>query len=55
MIVNDVPCLECEFCGEEYFEADVLKIIESDFQAIEANSKKPQRLIEVPVEDFASI
>ena len=24
-IVNNVPCEECEYCGEQYFEAQVLK------------------------------
>lgn len=55
MIVNDVPCLECDYCGEEYFEAAVLKKIECDFQDIEAATKRPQQVIEVAVEDFAAI
>jgi YgiT-type zinc finger domain-containing protein len=25
LIVDGVPCLECDFCGEQYFEIDVLK------------------------------
>ncbi|MBF0614286.1 MAG: YgiT-type zinc finger protein [Magnetococcales bacterium] len=25
LVVTDVPCLECAFCGERYFEAVVLK------------------------------
>ena len=33
MVVTDVPCLECEFCGEQYFKSVVLKRIEVDFQA----------------------
>jgi len=28
LIVNDVPCEECEYCGEQYFKSDVLKKIE---------------------------
>lgn len=55
LVVNDVPCLECDYCGEEYFEATVLKKIEGDFRDIEAAHKRPQRVIEVPVEDFAAI
>ena len=55
MVVNDVPCLECEFCGERYFEAAVLKTIERDFFAIRSSDKKPLRTIQVPVEEFAGI
>ncbi len=25
LIVEDVPCEECEYCGEQYFKAKVLK------------------------------
>ncbi len=55
MIVNDVPCLRCDYCGEEYFEAAILNKIESDFRDIEATIKQPQQVIEIPVEDFAAI
>ena len=55
MIVNDVPCLEYEYCGEDYFEADVLKRIESEFEAIQTAAKNPQQVIAVPVEDFSAI
>lgn len=55
LIVNDVPCLECDYCGETYFEAAVLKKIENEFEGIESQTKEPQRVIEVPVEDFAAI
>jgi len=27
LIINNVPCEECEFCGEQYFKAAVLKKI----------------------------
>ena len=27
LIVNDVPCLQCTYCGEQYFEGHVLKIL----------------------------
>jgi YgiT-type zinc finger domain-containing protein len=55
LIVNDVPCEECEYCGEQYFEADVLKKIEKDFMDIYLNGKRSKQLIEVPVEDFAEL
>jgi len=34
LIVNDVPCEECEYCGEQYFKADVLKKIERGFMEV---------------------
>ena len=51
--MNDVPCEECEYCGEQYFEADVLKKIEKDFMDIHFAGKRSKQLIEVPVEEFA--
>ncbi|MBF0425892.1 MAG: type II toxin-antitoxin system MqsA family antitoxin [Magnetococcales bacterium] len=53
MLVTDVPCMVCEFCGEQYFEAAVLKRIEADFQAIQTAAKTPRKTIQVPVEAFA--
>ncbi len=29
MVVENVPCEECGFCGERYYKADVLKQIET--------------------------
>jgi YgiT-type zinc finger domain-containing protein len=55
MVVTDVPCLECEFCGEQYFEANVLKRIETDFHAIKNSVKKPVKTIQVPVETYANL
>jgi len=55
LIVNDVPCEECEYCGEQYFKADVLKKIERDFMDVYSSGKKSKRLIEVPVEDFVEL
>ena len=52
LIVNNVPCEECEYCGEQYFEAQSLKKIESDFKQIYVSGKKPRNKIEVPVEEF---
>jgi len=54
-IVNDVPCEECEFCGEQYFKSSVLKKIENDFQRIQSSRKKPKQEIRVPVENFAEL
>lgn len=34
LIVNDVPCEQCEFCGEQCFKGSVLKQIENEFFSI---------------------
>ncbi|RLF63298.1 MAG: YgiT-type zinc finger domain-containing protein [Thermoplasmata archaeon] len=53
MIVDDVPCEQCEYCGEQYFAADVLKKIEEDFTAVYSHKKKATQEIVIPVEQFA--
>ena len=55
LLVNDVPCEECEFCGEQYFQASSLKIIESEFKSIYSTKKKPKRELTLPVEDFSDL
>lgn len=55
LIVNDVPCEECEYCGEQYFKAQSLKKIEADFNKIYISGKKPKKKIQVPVEEFMDI
>jgi len=55
LVVNNVPCEECEFCGEQYFKAIVLKKIEKDFKEIFISGKKTKKEVRVPVEDFSSI
>lgn len=52
-IVNNVPCEQCEYCGEQYFEAEVLKKIEEGFEAIYSGGKKAARELQVPVEEFS--
>ena len=54
-LVNNVPCEECDFCGEQYFEASVLKKIEKEFHEIYSSGKKVQSEITVPVEEFINI
>ncbi len=54
MIFHNVPSLECEYCGEKYFEAKVLKQIEREFIAVQ-NGKAIEEKIIVPVEDFDMI
>ena len=51
-LVNNVPCEQCEYCGEQYFDASVLKKIESEFKNIYLSGKKASSEMNVPVEDF---
>ncbi len=53
LIVNNTPCEECEFCGEQYFKASVLKQIETDFFQIKTKRKKPAQHLQIPVEAYA--
>lgn len=55
LIVENVPCEECEYCGEQYFKSEVLKKIERDFLDIYSHKKKLKRRIEVPIEEFAEL
>jgi len=55
LIVNNVPCEECEYCGEQYFEAEVLKKIEEEFRKIYSKEKQPLKEIKVPIEKFSDI
>ena len=55
LVVDNVPCEECEYCGEQYFKAEVLKRIEEDFRAIYLSGKKAKKEIMVPVQEFAEI
>ena len=52
LIVEDVPCLECNFCGEQYFDIAVLKHIETDHQEIVEHRREPKRYMRVAVEAF---
>ena len=55
LVVEDVPCLECEYCGEQYFAIDALKKIEADHAALMAHQKQPRRILQVAVEEFRSL
>jgi YgiT-type zinc finger domain-containing protein len=52
LIMDDVPCLTCEYCGEHYFEAAVLKKIEAEHNAIITHQKPPTWVKLVSVESF---
>jgi len=53
MVVEGVPCVECDFCHEQYFEATSLKKIEQDFLAVSNRRKKPRRCLQVACEEYA--
>ena len=55
LMVNNVPCEECEYCGEQYFKVEVLKKIEKDFSDIYRQGKKTGKEISVPVEEYANL
>ena len=55
LLMNNVPCEECAFCGEQYFEARTLKQIEDEFQRISSGAKTPDSTVQVPLEEFASV
>lgn len=55
LVVNNVPCEECEYCGERYFKASALKKIEKDFLKIYTSGKKAKKEVRVPVEEFVEL
>ncbi len=52
LLGNKVPCQKCEYCGEQYFEAKVLKKIEQTFLDIYVAGKKAPKIIQMPVTEF---
>lgn len=52
LIVDDVPCLECDFCAEQYFDVGVLKRIEADHRDIAEHRRQPARYMQVVVAAF---
>jgi len=55
MVVDDVPCIECDYCSEQYFDAAVLKKIELDFMAVSKQRKTPVRQMQIAVESFSAL
>lgn len=55
LLIDDVPCIQCEYCGEQYFEAKVLKQIEKEFSNIYSGRKKANKEIIVPMESFQEL
>ncbi|MBI5474368.1 MAG: type II toxin-antitoxin system MqsA family antitoxin [Ignavibacteriae bacterium] len=52
LLVNNVPCEECDFCGERYYDASILKQIETLFFDIHVHGRKAKRETNLPIEDF---
>ncbi|WP_069470755.1 YgiT-type zinc finger protein [Candidatus Marithrix sp. Canyon 246] len=55
LIMDDVPCEQCEFCGEQYFEGKILRQIETEFNNIYVQGKKPIKELHVPIESFSAV
>jgi YgiT-type zinc finger domain-containing protein len=55
LIVNDVPCEQCEYCGEEYFAGKVLAQIENEFHRIYAHGKTVKKELRVPIEQYLEL
>ena len=55
LIVSEVPCLQCDYCGEQYFDVIVLKKIEAQHCAILKQQKQPQQIKPVAMESFQSM
>ena len=55
LIVNDVPCLQCVYCGEQYFAGPILRNIEKKFHEIHVQGHKASQEIHIPVEPFLAL
>jgi YgiT-type zinc finger domain-containing protein len=55
LMVDQAPCRQCEYCGERYFAAEVLKKIEQEFEAIHLHGKKPHGELIIPLQPFKEI
>ena len=55
LIVDDVPCRQCTYCGEQYFEGRVLREIEKRFNDLHVQGQKASREIRIPVEHFIDL
>jgi len=52
LVANHVPCEQCEFGGEKYFKAQVLRNIEHDFSQLHGAGKEAKKALMVPFEDY---
>ena len=52
LVVDDVPCEECTYCHERYFEGAVLEQIEDEFEALHSGAKTARSEVSVPIEKY---
>jgi len=55
MIIDSVPCEECNYCGERYYDGLVIEKIENEFINIYDNHKKIKNQVLVPVESYLEL
>ncbi|KAF3981675.1 MAG: type II toxin-antitoxin system MqsA family antitoxin [Methylococcales symbiont of Hymedesmia sp. n. MRB-2018] len=55
LMVENVPCEQCEYCREQYFQAKVLKSIENEFEQIYLYGKIVTTEIKIPIEKYREI
>lgn len=55
MLFKNVPAEICDYCGERYYEAKVLKAIEKEFFEVLNHRKKPTKNIVMPVEEYVAV
>lgn len=55
LIVNDVPCRQCGYCGERYFDGQVLRHIEKKFNDIYVRGQQASQEVPIPVEHFPTL
>ena len=53
LLVPNTPVEVCLNCGMIYYDATVLKEIERRFFAIQQNTEKPDRFIQIPTAVYA--
>lgn len=54
-VVNDVPCEECTYCSERYYDGPLLERIEAEFMRIYDEGKNPTAEISVPIENLGDL
>ena len=56
LIVDDVPCLQCSYCGEQYFEGRSLRDIEKRFNELHVHGQEANKeQVQIPVEHFSNL
>lgn len=53
LLVPDMPVEVCTRCGMEFFAGPDLEAVERHFFAIQRQEEQPDRVVEVPVKQYA--